>query len=105
MTRCPEKCKRQQKSKQEKSKQPKQKKEEEREKMLGQLGRRAKHFKSLGNPKSIVWEITELYTYLQEILREQNCYDTVKSKMVIFFIYSSEFYIGFYFEFTFLLLY
>jgi len=36
--------------------------------MLGQLGRKAKYFKSLGNPKSIVQEITEL----QEILKKQN---------------------------------
>jgi len=34
-----------------------------------------------------------------------DCYDTVKNEVVIFFIYSLEFYIGFYFEFTFLLLY
>jgi len=40
--------------------------------VLEQLGGRAKHFKSLGNPKSIVQEITKLYTYLQKILREQN---------------------------------
>jgi len=40
--------------------------------VLGQLGERAKYFKSLGNPKSIVWEITKLHTHLQEILREQN---------------------------------
>jgi len=33
------------------------------------------------------------------------CYDMVKDKAVIFFIYSSGFYIGFYFGFTFLLLY
>ena len=32
------------------------------------------------------------------------CYDIVKGEVVIFFIYSSEFYIGFYFGFTFLLL-
>ena len=32
--------------------------------MLGQLGGRAKHFKSPGNPKFIVQEITKLYTYL-----------------------------------------
>jgi len=32
--------------------------------MLEQLGGRAKHFKSLGNPKSIVQEITKLYTHL-----------------------------------------
>ena len=38
--------------------------------MLEQLGGRAKYFKSSGNPKSIIQEI--LYTYLQEILREQN---------------------------------
>ena len=38
--------------------------------MLEQLGRRAKHFKSPGNSKSIVQEITKLYTYLQKILRE-----------------------------------
>jgi len=31
--------------------------------LLEQLGRRAKHFKSPGNPKSIVQEITKLYTY------------------------------------------
>ena len=40
--------------------------------LLEQLGRRAKHFKSPGNPKSIVQKITKLYTYLQEILKEQN---------------------------------
>ena len=34
-----------------------------------------------------------------------HCYDMVKGKVVIFFIYSSGFYIGFYFGFTFLLLY
>ena len=33
------------------------------------------------------------------------CYDIVKDKAVIFFIYSSGFYIEFYFGFTFLLLY
>jgi len=38
--------------------------------MLEKLGRRANQFKSPGNPKFIVQEITELYTYLQEILRE-----------------------------------
>ena len=38
--------------------------------LLGQLGRRVKHFKSPGNSKSIVQEITELYTYFEEILRE-----------------------------------
>jgi len=31
---------------------------------------------------------------------ETKCYDMVKSKAVIFFIYSLGFYIGFYFEFT-----
>ena len=40
--------------------------------MLGQLNIRAKHFKSPGIPKFIVQEITELYTHLQKILREQN---------------------------------
>ena len=30
------------------------------------------------------------------------CYDIVKEEVVIFFIYSSGFYIGFYFEFTFI---
>ena len=40
--------------------------------VLGQLGGRAKHFKSLGNSKSIVQEITKLYTHLQKIFREQN---------------------------------
>ena len=39
-----------------------------------------------------------------ETLRRGYCYDTVKSKVVIFFIYSSGFYIGFYFGFTFLIL-
>ena len=34
-----------------------------------------------------------------------NCYDTVKEEVVIFFIYSSGFYIRFYFGVTFLLLY
>jgi len=34
-----------------------------------------------------------------------HCYDTVKGKVVIFFIYSSGFCIGFYFGFTLLLLY
>ena len=38
--------------------------------MLGKLGRKAKHFKSPGNPKSIVQEITKLYTHHQKILRE-----------------------------------
>jgi len=38
--------------------------------VLEQLGRRAKLFKSPGNSKSIVWEVIELYTYLQEILRK-----------------------------------
>ena len=33
-------------------------------KLLEQLGGRAKHFKSPVNPKSIVQEITELYTHL-----------------------------------------
>ena len=33
------------------------------------------------------------------------CYNTVKGEAVIFFIYSSGFYIGFYFRFTLLLLY
>jgi len=32
--------------------------------LLGQLGGRAKHFKSPENPKFIIQEITELYTYL-----------------------------------------
>jgi len=32
--------------------------------LLGQLGGRARYFKSPENPKSIVQEITELYTYL-----------------------------------------
>jgi len=32
--------------------------------MLGQLGRRAKHFKSPGNSKSIVQKITQLHTHL-----------------------------------------
>jgi len=38
--------------------------------VLGQLGGRARHFKSPGNPKFIVQEITEQYTYFQKILRE-----------------------------------
>ena len=38
--------------------------------MLGQLGGRAKHFKSPENLKSIVQEITELYTHHQKILTE-----------------------------------
>jgi len=37
--------------------------------------------------------------------RKRSCYDMIKDKAVIFFIYSLGFYIGFYFEFTFLLLY
>ena len=37
--------------------------------------------------------------------RDHKYYDTVKSEAVIFFIYSLRFYIGFYFGFTFLLLY
>ena len=41
-----------------------------KKKILEQLSRRARHFKSLGNSKFIVQKITELYTYLQEILRE-----------------------------------
>ena len=40
--------------------------------MLEQLGGMAKHFKSPQNSKSIVWEITELHTHLQKILREHN---------------------------------
>jgi len=42
---------------------------------------------------------------LPESVISDRCYDIVKRKTVIFFIYSSEFYIRFYFGFSFLLLY
>jgi len=44
-------------------------------------------------------------TLKTRLMKVKDCYDMVKGKVVIFFIYSSGFYIGFYFGFTFLLLY
>ena len=35
-------------------------------------GQKSKHFKSPENPRSIIQEITKLYTHLQKILKKQN---------------------------------